>query len=75
MGKGHELQDSFLEQLCEQKIPVSIFLVNGIKLTGQVAAYDQHVVILENSVDQMVFKHAISTVVPSQKVKIESSKA
>jgi len=75
MAKGHELQDSFLEQLCEQKIAVSIFLVNGIKLTGQVAAYDQYVVILENSVDQMVYKHAISTIVPAEKVKLELSKA
>lgn len=71
MAKGQELQDSFLEELCKQKIPVSIFLVNGIKLTGQVAAYDQYVVILENSVDQMVYKHAISTIVPSQKVALK----
>ncbi len=68
MSKGHVLQDPFLKALCEQKVPVSIYLVNGIKLQGQVEAYDQFVVLLKNTVSQMVYKHAISTVVPAHNI-------
>jgi host factor-I protein len=49
---------------------VSIYLVNGIKLQGQVESFDQFVVLLKNSVSQMVYKHAISTVVPSRNVRL-----
>ena len=70
MSKGPSLQDSFLNALRKEKVPVSIFLVNGIKLHGVVDAFDQYVVMLKNAVTQMVYKHAISTVVPSKAVKI-----
>jgi len=70
MSKGHSLQDPFLNVLRKEKIPVSIFLVNGIKLQGTVDSFDQFVVLLNNSVSQMVYKHAISTVVPSRAVKV-----
>jgi len=69
MNKGPSLQDPFLNALRKEKIPVSIYLVNGIKLQGVVEAFDQFVVLLKNSVSQMVYKHAISTVVPSRQVK------
>lgn len=68
--KGAALQDPFLNALRKERIPVSIFLVNGIKLQGQVESFDQFVVLLKNSVSQMIYKHAISTVVPSRPVKI-----
>ena len=64
MLKGQSLQDAFLDSLCKEKTPVSIFLVNGIKLQGHVDAFDQFVVFLRNSTNQMIFKHAISTIVP-----------
>lgn len=70
MSKGHNLQDPFLNVLRKERIPVSIFLVNGIKLQGQVESFDQFVVLLKNAVSQMVYKHAISTVVPSRPVKL-----
>ncbi|KTD24068.1 MULTISPECIES: RNA chaperone Hfq [Legionella] len=70
MIKNHLLQDPFLNELRKEKIPVSVFLVNGIKLHGVVDAFDQYVVMLKNSVTQMVYKHAISTVVPSRMVKL-----
>lgn len=73
MPKGQSLQDPFLNQLRKEKVPVSIFLVNGIKLQGQIDSFDQFVVLLKNSVSQMVYKHAISTVVPSRNVKIPQS--
>jgi host factor-I protein len=66
MSKGHTLQDPFLNALRKERIPVSIFLVNGIKLQGQVESFDQYVVLLKNTVSQMVYKHAISTVVPAR---------
>ena len=57
--------------LCEKKrSPYPFILVNGIKLQGQVDSFDQFVVLLKNSVNQMVYKHAISTIVPSRMVKM-----
>ena len=70
MSKGHSLQDPFLNALRKERIPVSIFLVNGIKLQGQVESFDQFVVLLKNSVSQLVYKHAISTIVPARNVKM-----
>jgi host factor-I protein len=70
MSKGHSLQDPYLNTLRKERIPVSIYLVNGIKLQGQIESFDQFVVLLRNSVSQMVYKHAISTVVPSRNVKL-----
>ncbi len=68
--KGALLQDPFLNVLRKERIPVSIYLVNGIKLQGQVESFDQFVVLLKNTVSQMIYKHAISTVVPSRPVKL-----
>lgn len=70
MNKGQSLQDPFLNALRKEKIPVSIYLVNGIKLQGHVDSFDQFVVVLKNSVNQMIYKHAISTVVPARNVKL-----
>jgi len=70
MAKGQLLQDPFLNALRKEKVPVSIYLVNGIKLQGTVDSFDQFVVLLKNSVSQMVYKHAISTVVPSRNVRL-----
>lgn len=70
MSKGQSLQDPYLNQLRKERIPVSIFLVNGIKLQGQIESFDQFVILLKNTVSQMVYKHAISTVVPARNVRI-----
>jgi host factor-I protein len=72
MSKGHNLQDPFLNALRRERIPVSIYLVNGIKLQGQVESFDQFVVLLKNAVSQMVYKHAISTIVPARNVNLSS---
>src|SRR5258708_4138945 len=78
MARGQSLQDPFLNALRKERVPVSIYLVNGIKLQGQIDSFDQFVVLLRNSVSQMVYKHAISTVVlvdqtltPSQERNLE----
>ena len=63
-NKGQLLQDPFLNLLRKEHVPVSIYLVNGIKLQGHIESFDQYVVLLRNTVTQMVYKHAISTVVP-----------
>ncbi len=72
MIKSQILQEPFLNTLRKEKIPVSIYLVNGIKLQGHVDSFDQYVIILKNTVNQMVYKHAISTIVPVKTVKIQT---
>lgn len=69
MSKGQSLQDPFLNALRRERVPVSIFLVNGIKLQGQIESFDNFVVLLKNSVSQMIYKHAISTIVPARNVR------
>lgn len=64
------MQDPFLNALRKDRIPVSIFLVNGIKLQGQIDSFDQFVVLLRNSVSQLIYKHAISTIVPTRSIKM-----
>ncbi|UDG81723.1 RNA-binding protein Hfq [Candidatus Profftia lariciata] len=68
MAKGQSLQDPFLNALRREHISVSIYLVNGIKLQGQIDSFDQFVILLKNTVSQLVYKHAISTVVPSRPI-------
>ena len=70
MSKGQSLQDPFLNALRKDRIPVSIYLVSGIKLQGQIESFDQFVILLRNTVSQMIYKSAISTVVPSRSVNI-----
>ncbi|MDH5472856.1 MAG: RNA chaperone Hfq [Gammaproteobacteria bacterium] len=72
MPKGQSLQEPFLNALRKERVPVAIYLVNGIKLQGQVESFDQFAVLLRNTVTQMVYKHAISTVVPARPVKWSS---
>ena len=73
MSKGHTLQDPYLNALRKERVPVSIYLVNGIKLQGQIESFDQFVVLLKNTVSQMVYKHAISTVVPARNVRLPAA--
>jgi len=72
-NKGQLLQDPFLNALRREHVPVSIYLVNGIKLQGQIESFDQYVVLLRNTVTQMVYKHAISTIVPGRPVQFSAN--
>src|SRR5258708_39502405 len=74
-NKGQLLQDPFLNTLRKEHVPVSIYLVNGIKLQGQIESFDQYVVLLRNSGTQLVYKHAISTVGPSRPINPGADKA
>jgi host factor-I protein len=71
-SEEHFLQDPFLNALRKEHIPVSIYLVNGIKLQGNIESFDQYVILLRNTVTQMVYKHAISTVVPARAVEFRA---
>ena len=75
MSKGQTLQEPFLNALRKERIPVSIYLVNGIKLQGHIESFDQYVVLLRNTVTQMVYKHAISTVVPGRAVNFHAAES
>ena len=70
MSKGQSLQDPYLNLLRKERVPVSIYLVNGIKLQGQIESFDQFVILLKNTVSQTVYKHAVSTVVPGRNVRM-----
>lgn len=72
MAKAQSLQDPFLNALRRENVSVSIYLMNGIKLQGQIDSFDQFVILLKNTVNQMVYKHAISTIVPARNVTISS---
>jgi len=74
MSKGQSLQDPYLNALRRDRTPVSVYLINGIKLQGQIESFDQFVVVLRNSVSQMVYKHAISTVVPARNVRLPADR-
>ncbi len=73
MNKGQSLQDPFLNALRREHVQVSIFLVSGIKLQGEIESFDQFVILLKNktSPSQMIYKHAISTIVPTRQVKFD----
>ncbi len=70
MDKKQQVQDPFLNALRKERVPLSIFLKNGIKLQGTIESFDQFIVMLKNVTTQAVYKHAISTIVPSRNVRI-----
>ena len=74
MSNWQSLQDHFLNALCKEKIPVAIYLVNGIKLQGQIESFDQFVLVLGGSMSQIIYKHAISTIVPTRAVNVPTNK-
>ncbi|SUO93390.1 RNA chaperone Hfq [Suttonella ornithocola] len=70
MSKSQSLQDPYLNALRRERVPVSVYLVNGIKLQGQIESFDAFVVLLRNNISQMVYKHAISTIVPARNIRL-----
>ena len=71
MDKKQPIQDAYLNALRKERIPVSIFLKNGIKLQGTIASFDSFIVTLKNVTEQVVYKHAISTIMPSRDVSTD----
>ncbi len=72
-AKPQHLQDPYLNALRREHVPVSLYLVNGIRLQGRIDSFDAHVVLLKSVGTQMVYKHAISTVVPARAVGFPAS--
>lgn len=72
MDMKQPIQDPFLNTLRKERIPVSIFLKSGIKLQGTIISFDQFIVTLENVTSQVIYKHAISTIMPSREVHTDS---
>lgn len=72
MAKMQSLQEPFLNALRKERVPVSIFLMNGIKLQGQIESFDQFVILLRSNVSQMIYKHAVSTIVPARAINIHA---
>ena len=69
-NKINNLQEQYLNHLRKEKVPVSVYLVSGIKLQGEIESSDQFAILLKNSVSQMVYKHAISTIQPNKNVTL-----
>lgn len=70
MSKSQSLQDPYLNVLRKERVPVSVYLVNGIKLQGQIESFDAFVLLLRNNISQMIYKHAISTIVPARNIRL-----
>ena len=73
MGNNRSLQDTFLNQLRKEKVPLTLFLMNGVRLKGTIKSFDNFVVLLKDATQQLIYKHAISTIVPDRDIKLDSS--
>ncbi len=71
VSKGQGLQDLFLNQLRKEKIPVVIYLVNGVRLKGIIKGFDSFVILLKEANEQLIYKHAVSTIVPEKSVDLK----
>ncbi len=69
-GKGQNLQDNYLNQLRKEKIPVVIYLTNGVRLKGVIKGFDSFVILLKDASQQMIYKHAVSTIVPEKDIDL-----
>jgi host factor-I protein len=67
-SKSQSLQDNYLNQLRKDKIPVVVYLTNGVRLKGVVKAFDNFVILLKETTQQLVYKHAVSTIVPERDI-------
>lgn len=70
-GGNQHLQDAFLNHVRKAKVPVTIFLANGVKLQGTITWFDTFCILLtREGLSQLVYKHAISTIMPGEKIKL-----
>lgn len=69
-SKGINLQDNYLNQLRKEKIPVVIYLTNGVRLKGTIKSFDNFVILLKENTESLIYKHAISTIVPEKDIEI-----
>lgn len=71
--KNQSLQDSYLNQLRKEKMPVLIYLTNGVRLKGVIKGFDSFVILLKETSQQLIYKHAVSTIVPERDLDLRSS--
>lgn len=71
-SKNHNLQDLFLNQLRKERMPVVVFLTNGVRLKGIVKGFDNFVVLLKDVSEQLIYKHAISTIIPEKNLELKA---
>jgi host factor-I protein len=69
-GKGLNLQDNYLNQLRKDKTPVVVYLTNGVRLKGIIKGFDNFVILLKENTQSLIYKHAISTIVPEREIEI-----
>jgi len=71
LGKIPNLQDSYLNQLRKDKIPVVVYLTNGVRLRGNIKSFDNFVILLEENTQSLIYKHAVSTIVPERNIEVK----
>ena len=70
MSEQNILQEAILSEVCREKVPVTLFLMNGFQLRGTITGYDSFIVVLvTDGKQQMIYKHAISTLAPIRTLK------
>ena len=69
-NKSLNLQDNYLNQLRKEKVPVVIYLTNGVRLKGSIRSFDNFVILLKENTESLIYKHAISTIVPEKEIEI-----
>jgi len=69
-GKALNLQDNYLNQLRKDKTPVVVYLTNGVRLKGVIKGFDNFVILLKENTHSLIYKHAISTIVPEREIEI-----
>ncbi|OHE56032.1 MAG: RNA chaperone Hfq [Thermodesulfovibrio sp. RBG_19FT_COMBO_42_12] len=69
-AKGLNLQDNYLNQLRKEKIPVVVYLTNGVRLKGIINGFDNFVILLKENTQSLIYKHAISTIIPEREVEV-----
>ena len=70
-SKGVNLQDTYLNHLRKDKVPVIIYLTNGVRLKGTIKGFDNFVILLKENTQSLIYKHAVSTIVPEKDVDLE----
>ncbi len=71
IAKNPNLQDNYLNQLRKDKIPVLVFLTNGVRLKGVIKSFDSFVILLEENTQSLIYKHAVSTIVPDRNIEVK----
>lgn len=67
-SKTQNLQDNYLNQLRKEKIPIIVYLTNGVRLKGVLKGFDNFVILLKEATQQLIYKHAVSTIIPERDI-------